>query len=347
MAQLTSLELIDVSRTEQPVGPRLAPRGVPVELQQHRVLTSTDPAVAGEYLGAFFGRTHVDAKADEFGLSVHAVVMDGLALAHIQFSGAGSMDVPVVGEVYTVHMPTTGLREMTVDGTRTELYGTTAIVSSPGRHLSIVANPDHAQLVVRIERRHVESAVSAMLGRTLTEPIIFDPVLELTSSRAIRWNIAMQLFSTELLAEDSLLRQGVGQAEIERLLISSLVLLQPSNYSERIRGGERRGTVQRLAEHVEQHLGEPLSTSSMAAALRVSTRTLQQALHDGLGMTPTEYVRERRLVRAHQDLVDADPGEGATVTSVAQRWGFPHPGSFAVQYRQRFGESPSQTLRGR
>jgi AraC-like DNA-binding protein len=32
--------------------------------------------------------------------------------------------------------------------------------------------------------------------------------------------------------------------------------------------------------------------------------------------------------------------------AVALRWGFTHYGRFAAQYRQRFGCSPSQTLRG-
>jgi AraC-like DNA-binding protein len=34
-----------------------------------------------------------------------------------------------------------------------------------------------------------------------------------------------------------------------------------------------------------------------------------------------------------------------TVTDVAERWGFGHLGNFALHYRKRFGESPSQTLR--
>ena len=41
-------------------------------------------------------------------------------------------------------------------------------------------------------------------------------------------------------------------------------------------------------------------------------------------------------------------GRGAgelSVSEVAWRWGFAHHGRFAAQYRTRFGETPSQTLR--
>ena len=43
--------------------------------------------------------------------------------------------------------------------------------------------------------------------------------------------------------------------------------------------------------------------------------------------------------------MQALPEDGVTVTEVAQHWGFGHLGSFAVLYRKRFGESPSQTLK--
>jgi AraC-like DNA-binding protein len=51
------------------------------------------------------------------------------------------------------------------------------------------------------------------------------------------------------------------------------------------------------------------------------------------------------LHRAHQDLLAGSNGT-ATVSSIATRWGFAHTGRFAVLYRQTYGQSPHQTLRG-
>jgi transcriptional regulator GlxA family with amidase domain len=56
------------------------------------------------------------------------------------------------------------------------------------------------------------------------------------------------------------------------------------------------------------------------------------------------YLREIRLQHARKDLSAADPTE-TTVTEIATRWGFLHPGRFSAQYRERFGEPPSATLR--
>jgi AraC-like DNA-binding protein len=43
------------------------------------------------------------------------------------------------------------------------------------------------------------------------------------------------------------------------------------------------------------------------------------------------------------DLLRADTDE--SVTRIAMKWGFRHLGRFAVGYRDRFGETPSQTRR--
>jgi AraC-like DNA-binding protein len=56
------------------------------------------------------------------------------------------------------------------------------------------------------------------------------------------------------------------------------------------------------------------------------------------------WLKARRLEAAQSELTEAVHGE-VTVTAVALRYGFENPGRFAAEYRQRFGEYPSQTLR--
>jgi transcriptional regulator GlxA family with amidase domain len=58
------------------------------------------------------------------------------------------------------------------------------------------------------------------------------------------------------------------------------------------------------------------------------------------------YLRPLRLHRVRGELTDASQIRSPTVvTAVASRWGFVHLGRFGQQYRQLFGEAPSQTLR--
>ena len=130
--------------------------------------------------------------------------------------------------------------------------------------------------------------------------------------------------------------------------MSSLLHLQPSNYHDAFARpaarGERR-VVSDATDFIEAHLGERITMDMIARSVHMSVRSIQQAFRDELGMSPVAYIRERRLTRVREELTDALPTDGVTVTDVAQRWGFNHLGSFSVEYRKRWGESLSETLR--
>jgi AraC-like DNA-binding protein len=56
-----------------------------------------------------------------------------------------------------------------------------------------------------------------------------------------------------------------------------------------------------------------------------------------------EFLRRIRFERVRNDLLN--PIHSTTVTSAAVRWGFVHLGRYAAEYRARFNESPSATVR--
>ena len=130
--------------------------------------------------------------------------------------------------------------------------------------------------------------------------------------------------------------------------MSSLLYTQPSNYSDQLAqpaGQTIRRAVRRSCDFIDRNLSDPITVQMIAAAADVSVRTLQNQFTEDLRQTPTAYVKNRRLERVRADLADSRPGSGVTVTEIASRWGFTHLGRFAVTYKSRFGETPSQTLR--
>jgi len=99
------------------------------------------------------------------------------------------------------------------------------------------------------------------------------------------------------------------------------------------------------AAFIEAHADQPLTLADIAAAAGVTGRALQSAFRRYYDTTPVGYLRLARLERARQELRDADQAAKLTVAAVARRWGWTSPGQFAVAYRRRFGERPSQTRR--
>src|ERR1700743_3423334 len=87
------------------------------------------------------------------------------------------------------------------------------------------------------------------------------------------------------------------------------------------------------------------SFAGLAAACGVAPRTLQKHFVQFVGKTPGELRFELRMDRARRELLRAKPK--VSVTAIATSCGISHLGRFAVLYRKRFGETPSQTLRRR
>jgi transcriptional regulator GlxA family with amidase domain len=102
--------------------------------------------------------------------------------------------------------------------------------------------------------------------------------------------------------------------------------------------------VRTAVEIIEEEAHLPLTASSLAARCHVSVRSLQQGFRRYLGASPMAYVREVRLRRAHQSLLESDPST-TSVASVAHRWGFSNLGRFAAAHTARYDEPPAATLR--
>jgi AraC-like DNA-binding protein len=105
-----------------------------------------------------------------------------------------------------------------------------------------------------------------------------------------------------------------------------------------------RRIAKRAQAFVEARYMSRIPIEEICRSCGVGARTLQRAFQKYFGMTVTEYIQTTRLDRAYRALKAADPSE-ATVTNVAVCHGFTHLGRFSRFYKERFGESPSCTLR--
>jgi transcriptional regulator GlxA family with amidase domain len=99
-----------------------------------------------------------------------------------------------------------------------------------------------------------------------------------------------------------------------------------------------------VVAYLEEHADEALTPQQLARVGCMSVRTLHAAFQQQFGESPMGYLRRIRLDRVRAELVQCNPVE-TRVTDVAMRWGFFHQSRFAQQYRDRFGELPSATLR--
>lgn len=90
-------------------------------------------------------------------------------------------------------------------------------------------------------------------------------------------------------------------------------------------------------------LDRDIGIAELAQAAGLSARALQRQFRTFLGKSPHEALRDIRFESARRQLLLGKPG--TRVMEVASRCGFPHFGRFSIEYRRRYGETPSQTLR--
>ena len=136
--------------------------------------------------------------------------------------------------------------------------------------------------------------------------------------------------------------------EYEELVLSMLLLDHEHSSSDSVHSQipALPGKAMRAAvRYIEEHYMQPLTAALLAEASYVGERTLYEGFQREFGITPMAYVRRFRLERAREALIAATPDDGATVAEISLSHGFGHLGRFAASYRERYGESPSETLR--
>jgi len=135
-------------------------------------------------------------------------------------------------------------------------------------------------------------------------------------------------------------------SDVEFELITSLVDAVATSDGTALGSTEPalRSRALRLAlDYIEARADEPPTIEDLCTASGVSLRTLEYAFRDRFGVTPKQYLQTVRLRKVRRDLHRF--GRHAPISEIAASWGFWHMGQFAADYRRRFGELPSETLR--
>lgn len=121
------------------------------------------------------------------------------------------------------------------------------------------------------------------------------------------------------------------------------LLLQHADSSNDLSYQSSRQQLELVCEHVMANLDKTLSLTHLERIGDMSARGLQYAFKKRFQVSPTQWIREQRLLRARNMLQQKTPEE--TITAIAVALGFPSHSVFSKYYKDRFGELPSQTKR--
>lgn len=94
--------------------------------------------------------------------------------------------------------------------------------------------------------------------------------------------------------------------------------------------------VSAVLEYVRGHLSEPLTVADMADLVSLSPSAFAHLFRDVTGRSPYQFLKEMRLDRARELLVDGD----LTVARISKDVGYASVSHFITEFRGRFGVTP-------
>lgn len=321
-----------------------AEAGIPVRT----TLRTNDLDEAGRFCRKlFYDSVRVRPLGDTRTLDFQA---EGLGLGAVTIGELGyGADVFVttshLEDAYHVLAPLTGAVQSRQLGHVVAADASCAVVLQPVGEVELRLGADCRLLSVKVDRATLEREVDAALDRQVTSPMPLAASFPTGTGRGRSWAAMVRQLLADMRGHNPLIARPQIAKQWRDLLISGLALTVEHPFSNEP-AARRPRTVKRALDAIQERPGHPFTAGDLAAIAGVGVRVLQDAFKQHVGMSPMTYLRRFRLDGVHRELSNGDPWR-TTVSDVAARWGFAHLGRFAGDYRRRFGESPSQTLRDR
>ena len=251
--------------------------------------------------------------------------------------------------------------QTSLTGQSTTVNGHQKVAAEPGDVVVIDASlptkiqfaKDCAHLVLKIDRALIAQKLSQLLQQDIGGPVVFDLLPESNGAFNRAWMETMRFLCAfydrpqqENLPGDHLLHSHLD------LATCTLISCGRHSYSGRLNDtGDKAapGHIRRSCEYIDAHIKDSLTLADLCRASGVSERALQLGFKKHLGLTPTAFIRNRRLHHLHQALLHADGRTNVSRTNVSRvMWdhGISNPGRWAQLYYRRYGCYPAQTLAG-
>lgn len=290
-------------------------------------------------------RLDLTGQGERLDARMHYTSLGDLSVSRLRYGSAVQIEPGSLDSFFLVQMPLYGMARIESGAQHIDSSAELASVLSPQEATRMTWMAGTDQLMLRLSRSLVERTLVGYLGHPLHEPLRFE--LGFRWRECAPWQCMLSYLIDCTLQHPDLAMHKIVVSQIEQLAASILVTSHRHNHCED--APARRSTilprhVRRAQDFLEAHAHEPVTAEQLAQAAGVSVRSLYAGFKDFLGVSPMQYLRDLRMERARAELMSGDSNH---VAGVALRWGFAHMGRFSNEYKQRYGESPSKTLRAR
>jgi AraC-like DNA-binding protein/mannose-6-phosphate isomerase-like protein (cupin superfamily) len=313
-------------------------------LQRFPVFRTSDPEEFRHVLLTRYGATNAEIKSSE-GLTARGslVQLQSIGLIYGHGSTAASADFPET-ERFRLFSALSGKGLTTIGKHSIALDADQCCIVSPGQKVSIASNGAHEWFNLRIEAGAFERKLAYLLGARPNGRLEFEPTVNRNSPRFRQLWRLMDFFAEQLDATSDQLPALVLR-ELEQTILVAFLTANRHSFShllEREPKDTLPSHVRRAEDFIEAHWDEAITIEKLVEATGVGARAIFRAFQQTRGYSPMAFARMIRLRHAREML--SAPAMETSVTAVAFVCGFGNLGHFARDYRETFGERPSETL---
>jgi AraC-like DNA-binding protein len=314
-------------------------------LSRAPVIRTEDPeAMEHAFLTVYGATGFAVSNTDDFEGLGNYLQLASIGLGFCAYGGAKTVVEFPESDFARLQIGLKGSAETILNGRAHAITERQSCVVSPGERNTIVFEPGYEQLILRINTVALDKTLTTLLGAKPGGVLKFDPVGPALQPTALVLRDLVMFLANQLNSTAAELPSAV-LLELEQALIVSFLSAHRHNFSELLErtGKEVAPRIVRLAEeYIEASWDRAITIEELASQTNVSIRALYAAFKKSRGYSPMTFAKTVRLRRAKQMLLE--PNQRTSVSAVASKCGLGNLGHFARDYREMFGELPSETL---
>lgn len=279
-------------------------------------------------------------------ISLHVASLNSVNFSLVHYGSDVVATVEEGSGIYVL-MPIAGHLEVNSGGQRLFCKPGSGVVLNAGVGFQKIMRNGYKQLVVKFDPEALLQHLGDLKGIIPSSPIHFDSMMDTSSSRGASWWRTVHYVMEELRNADLSCPQQLIYEPLEKLLMQNILRCQSHNYSRALEAPKEFQLtpwyIKKAEDYLQSNYSEAVTLEALAQITGVSPRSLQYGFKKARGITPMQYLKEIRLERVRDKLLRGDPE--SSVTPLALACGFRQLGWFACQYREKYGETPSETLK--
>ena len=250
-------------------------------------------------------------------------------------------------KAYSISLPLEGTQALWMRGEQYRSNENRGLIVSNNDHQELIIDRDCKKLQVVIPERSMHMVLGDLLNQPIERPIIFNPEMQVESTQLIdAWWKNIQNFLQFNLHNNGFFGLQMLSDDYENFVIKALLLSQEHNYSAALKAQAQQqepAYICKVKSFIVEHAHEAICAEDLQRLAGVSKSKLYDEFQQYYGTSPMSYLRKYRLQQIYKILSHAQPNSKLSISKLAYDWGFTHLSRFSQDYKEEFGEKPSET----